>query len=59
MKNADTLETDNGIETVDTNGAVIVSPSTATTYTVIATGPKGSTTDTATLTILPASSFIE
>jgi hypothetical protein len=60
--NADTVNIDNGIGTVNESGFINVSPTQTTTYTITATNPAGSTTDTVTLRVihinpLPGGSF--
>jgi YD repeat-containing protein len=60
--NADTVNIDNGIGEVSPYGSIYVSPTKTTTYTITATNPAGSTTDTVTLKVihinpLPGGSF--
>jgi len=46
---ADTCVIDHGIGSVDLNGSIIVSPTETTTYTITATGPGGTATDSVTV----------
>ena len=52
-ENADTVNIDNGIGTVNLNGTVSVSPETTTTYTITATGPGGTATSSSQVTVIP------
>jgi len=49
--NADTCTIEPGIGTVPVNGSISVSPEETTTYTIMATGPGGATTDTVTINV--------
>ena len=49
---AESVSIDPGIGTVDANGSVSVSPADTTTYTITASGPGGTTTDTATIKVI-------
>jgi YVTN family beta-propeller protein len=49
--NADHVSIDNGIGDVDAGGTLTVSPAQTTTYTITATGPGGTITDSATVTV--------
>ena len=49
---AETVHIDNGIGDVDLTGSLAVSPETTTTYHVTASGPGGTATDSATLTVI-------
>ena len=49
--NADSVSIDQGIGGVGTNGSMIISPIETTTYTITATGPGGSATDSVTVTV--------
>jgi hypothetical protein len=49
---ADSCSIDQGIGPVDVNGSISVSPAETTTYTITATGPGGTVTDSAAVTIL-------
>ena len=48
--NADTVTINQGIGEVDPTGSLMVTPEETTTYTITATGPGGTTTDSATVT---------
>ena len=48
---AESVSIDNGIGVMDTSGSTDVSPAETTTYTLMATGPGGSTTATLTVTV--------
>ena len=52
--NADSVSIDNNIGTVAASGTRSVSPSADTTYKITATGPGGTATDTAAITVSPA-----
>jgi len=55
--NADTVTIDQGIGAVDPSGSTPVSPAETTTYTITATGPGGTATDSVTVAVLyPATS---
>ena len=51
--NADSVTIEPGIGAVDLNGSVLVSPSESTIYTITATGPGGTVTDSVTVTVTP------
>lgn len=50
--NADSCVIEPGIGSVDLNGSLAVSPAETTTYTITATGPGGTTTDSVTVTVI-------
>jgi len=50
--NAASVTIDNGIGDVPVNGSITVSPTETTTYTITATGPAGTATDSATVTVI-------
>jgi len=51
--NADTCVIDQGVGSVALNGTASISPKEATTYTITATGPDGTVTDSVTVTVTP------
>jgi len=51
--NADSVTIESGIGAVDLNGSVLVSPLQSTTYTITATGPSGTVTNSVTVTVTP------
>ncbi|MBI1357990.1 MAG: hypothetical protein GC160_26950 [Acidobacteria bacterium] len=55
-QNVDSVQIDHGIGGVSPNGSRTVSPATSTTYQITATGPGGSKTALATVTVSPGSS---
>ncbi|MGD0820289.1 MAG: PKD domain-containing protein [Desulfomonilia bacterium] len=50
-ENADTVTIDQGIGPVTPNGSLAVAPTSTTTYTITASGPGGTATDSATITV--------
>ncbi len=51
-ENGQSISIDNSVGTVSANGSAVVSPTETTTYTITATGPGGSVSDSVTITVM-------